>query len=108
MSTTSNPFELLEIVSIESLLAPADVHFANQRRCGDYSPCVLCGRPVKIEKYTSRGYTGPDLLVPKKLAHLLDGEFSGGDMGHYPIGSECIKKVRAHLGDKFDDYIYTR
>tara|TARA_R100000734_G_C3318230_1_gene112174 strand:- start:952 stop:1278 length:327 start_codon:yes stop_codon:yes gene_type:complete len=65
--------------------------------------CILCGRDTSTQK--NYFYT-IGLGSPYHASHKDDYdncERSGGFMGEYPIGSECVKKV---IKAGFGDYVY--
>ena len=68
-----------------------------------YEGCIICGRETSTQKnyFYTIGYGSPYLASHKD--DYSNCELSGGFMGEYPIGSECVKKViKAGLGD----YVY--
>lgn len=58
-------------------------------RKGKDNPCILCGRYVKKpEKYMARLCDGGSNFAPVNIE--IDWK---NDMGYYPIGPECQKKL---------------
>ncbi len=66
----------------------------NAKRCKDGElPCLICGRPVKSPRAKSVHVFYGNLVVTGEEANLIyDEEGEGGDLGYYPIGSDCLKK----------------
>jgi len=73
-------------------------YFSNAERCkGNTYPCVVCGRPAPNPKYMVRVIYGTHVGTQQEAesTHIFseDGkELDGGDLGLYPIGSDCLKK----------------
>lgn len=68
-----------------------------QRKNGHYFlSCVFCGRDTSKQGKSQGVYVGAGGGV---IVHPDDYEKSidGGDMGWFPVGSECIKRVPAEF-----------
>jgi hypothetical protein len=65
--------------------------------------CIICGRDTSTQKnfFYTIGLGNP--LLASHKDDLLNCEKSGGYMGEYPIGSECVKQI---LKDGLGDYIH--
>lgn len=62
---------------------------ANSERCtGDQMPCVVCGKPITVWRWAVRLVDGGTMIGTDEDA-VADPE---GDLGYYPIGSDCLKK----------------
>jgi len=63
------------------------------RRRGDSAdayPCIVCGIAVPKPKYTCHVINGGGTALHRddEDAYTPDG----GDLGHYPIGSDCLRQ----------------
>ena len=89
-------------------LKPIATHDYWNNRSVHY-PCIICGKPVKSYSYSAHGVDGSiETIIPHDI--ILPDSMEAGDMGFYPIGSECVKKVRKFLcenGKNPKDYLYT-
>ena len=66
----------------------------NQDRCGDYLPCVVCGKPVKSPDAPAvRVLDGGDRFATEVEA-AQDAADPAGDMGCFPVGPDCAQKLR--------------
>lgn len=74
---------------------------ANQQSHGD-NPCIICGRYVKKpSKYSARLCDGGSNFAPVDIE--IDWR---NDMGFYPIGPECRKKLpKNFVNEHFDSFI---
>ena len=64
---------------------------------GDFLACIGCGKPTS-SKGQSQGVCisgGGDLIIHPDDYDTYDHR--GGDMGWFPVGRECIKKVPAEF-----------
>lgn len=57
-------------------------------RCEDAYPCVVCGKAVTSARRKMVRMWWGTVLVTEAESGTLD---AGGDMGYYPIGSECLR-----------------
>lgn len=67
----------------------------NQDRCkGDEAPCGFCGKPV-VEPwpYMVRIVDGGSRFATKREFYDDDPVSAAGDLGAYPVGSACAKKL---------------
>jgi len=55
------------------------------------SPCVVCGRPCPNPRFMLHYWDG-GYAVTEQEAQALDRDDPGGDLGMYPIGSDCLRK----------------
>ena len=61
----------------------------NQERIkGDFYPCLVCGKAVTTANPKMARMWNGDTLVTDEEALDMN---SSGDMGYYPIGSECLR-----------------
>lgn len=65
--------------------------------------CIICGRDTSEQKnfFYTIGLGSP--LLASHKDDFWNCEKSGGFMGEYPIGSECVKQI---LKDGLGDYIH--
>lgn len=57
---------------------------------GDAYPCVVCGTPIPTPEYEVRLVDGgASLALPDEVVDAR------GDMGLYPIGPECRRRIPA-------------
>jgi len=76
----------------------------NEGRCRDReTPCARCGKPVTDPwEYTVRVLGGGARYAATKEEHEHEGEHDAGDMGCFPVGSACARKLRkagVHVGE---------
>lgn len=65
----------------------------DERRPKDTLPCVICGRAVTSSRARYVHLFFGDLVVTDEEANLIyDEEGDGGDLGHYPVGPDCLRK----------------
>lgn len=57
------------------------------------SPCIVCGRQCPNPRYMVHVHGGLQTIVTEEEAEQLNNsDESGGDMGMWPIGTDCLKK----------------
>lgn len=65
-------------------------------RCGDRTPCIICGRPVTRPRYWLHEHEGGGTIVTQEEAATLDArdraQGVSSDMGCWPIGSDCLRQ----------------
>lgn len=83
----------LEIKTIRS----AD-YSKNAAKCGEYEPCLICGKPIKqIAKYV-RVHDGGASIVTDEEAEARNAEGRDcADFGVQLIGPECVRQHREAL-----------
>lgn len=67
---------------------------ANMDRCGAFEPCVLCGKGVKNTDAPRARVTGGGNAFAAADEAASD-DLGPGDMGWFPVGPDCAKKLRA-------------
>jgi hypothetical protein len=70
---------------------PNPDHHEQEQKIRDYhdTPCIICGRGVKDPwKNTVHVYWGFTAVTEEEAKELP----SNGDLGLWPIGSDCLKK----------------
>lgn len=73
--------------------------------------CIMCNREVKDSKYYIHACDGSIDYICSQDDDDYVTHNDPGDMGSWTVGSECVKKLQAHLveeGVNPDDYIYTK
>jgi len=70
-------------------------------KCGSEYPCVVCGRGIPKPVHYVHLYYGSMAVTEEEAAEFArkDGD-GGGDLGHYPVGSDCLKRhpeIRPYL-----------
>lgn len=66
----------------------------NQGKCGQHLPCVLCGKAIlRNSSIHARVLDGGARFATEEEAKSV-AEYSG-DMGWYPVGPECARKLRS-------------
>lgn len=58
---------------------------------GNYYPCAICGKNVKSPKYGVHMFWGDVAVTDAGAAAIIENEGHGGDMGFYPVGSDCLR-----------------
>jgi hypothetical protein len=58
---------------------------------GECLPCVVCGKPIKMDtaRYTVHLHDGGSVLVTEAEAATMD---PSADLGCYPIGADCLRR----------------
>jgi hypothetical protein len=82
-----------------------------QNYATEHDECIMCNRAIRgRSKYMIHGCNGGvDEICSNEDSDYVEQNDSG-DMGYWSVGSECVKKLKAHLVEKDvnpDDYIYT-
>lgn len=68
----------------------------NSERCEykDESPCCLCGKSTKDDGSLYVHVTDGGSRFATKEEHESGESLGGGDMGCFPVGASCAKKLR--------------
>jgi hypothetical protein len=67
-------------------------------RCGEYEPCLICGRPIKqIAKYVRVHEGGATIVTDEEADALNAAGRESADFGVQLIGPECVREHRAAL-----------
>lgn len=79
----------------------------NNQNGHSFLACVFCGRDTSKQGESQGVYVGAGGAL---VVHPDDYEtlaIDGGDMGWFPVGSECIKEVPAEFrtGNPYDDKV---
>ena len=70
----------------------------NARKCGEYEPCLICGRPIKqIARYINLHEGGATIVTDDEREALNAAGRENADMGVAPIGPDCARQHRAVL-----------
>jgi len=56
------------------------------------SPCIVCGRQCPNPRYMVHVHEGLLTIVTEEEATRLNEDDPSGDMGMWPIGTDCLKK----------------
>lgn len=82
--------------AIRTILIPKNPAPAPMKRVrgGDGLPCVICGLTVTKPKFECHLVLGGDhALHPEdEAAFAADTEQQRGDMGYYPVGTDCLRR----------------
>jgi len=79
------------------MIESATVQFSPYRRRnqlkleGDDIPCFICGKAVRAQQYWARFSGGGSTIASDDYADRPEN--IGGDMGCYPIGPECYRRL---------------
>lgn len=82
--------ETFDIAALRENLGITWHEYKNGRRPAGYE-CVLCGRVCQTPSRYVRCYLGVDTVCTDEFADRPENQ--SGDMGCYPVGPECIKKI---------------
>jgi len=76
-----------------------------------HDECIMCNRAIRGQnKFSIHACNGGVDEICSNEDNDYVEQNDSGDMGNWSVGSECVKKLRAHLveqGVNPDDYIYT-
>lgn len=61
-----------------------------RRAGGDAYPCVVCGIAVTKPKFTCHLIDGGGTALHRDDEDRYEPD--GGDVGHYPIGTDCLRR----------------
>jgi hypothetical protein len=72
----------------------------NARKCGEYEPCLICGRPIKqIARYINVHEGGATIVTDEERDALNAAGRANADMGVALIGPDCARQHRALLAE---------
>ncbi len=80
-----------------TMIESAIVKFSSKRRSnllklqGDDTPCFICGKAVRTQRYWARFSDGGLAIASDEYADRPEN--IGGDMGCYPVGPECYRRL---------------
>ncbi len=84
-----------EDVMKSSLLIPTVDVSGGKRIRDDESPCVVCGRPVKLngkQKTVWVHMGGSHVVTLEEGEHLNATGHQGADLGEQAVGNDCLRK----------------
>lgn len=82
-----------------------------QNYSDEHDECIMCNRAIRGQnKFSIHACNGGVDEICSNEDNDYVEQNDSGDMGNWSVGSECVKKLRAHLveqGVNPDDYIYS-
>lgn len=73
-----------------------DRYHENSARCEDgLAPCAICGKPVKRPAGHVYVHDGGATFVTPEEYEAKNAVSSAGEMGGWPIGSDCLRRYPA-------------
>jgi hypothetical protein len=59
---------------------------------GEHLYCIVCGKSVSNPKHHIRLFWGSTGVTQTEANDIIANEGEGGDLGCYPVGSDCLRK----------------
>lgn len=64
-------------------------YLENLDRCGDATPCIVCGKAVTNPRYMVHVHNGGTHLVTEEEAVTMN---PAADLYYFPLGRDCYRK----------------